>query len=311
MSKTTTPTDEMTVTKEVLGEEQEQSFLPATTADATPEKPAGVLSSLNADDEWAGVDDGDLTGDSGGRIPFLALSRKLDGGFADPETGELSSEIDFVWLAKMRSRAQWDQPFSGKDASAPDCRSFDGIVSDPASPNRKAEHCAECPLSQWKGDQPPECKESIEALVYIQDDVDAGRLARIRFGGIAVAPARSYWDSFKTRIPRRPPMAFLSRATLEPVDTDNGKFLRPRFERVAEIARAEAQPLIEERDRRIEDWKADIARSVVNRTADADEGANGKTAKSEEPFPEYDAPYGGAEHLAGVGPEYAEGEEPF
>lgn len=233
----------------------------ATVAIATD---ASVLALLPADDEWGDVDSGDMTNDGAGRIPYMGLNRKLDGGFVSPDTGEITQELDFIWLAKGKSRAQWDKPFGGKDAAAaPDCRSFDGITSDPQSPDRKSVECASCPFAQWVDGEPPKCKESVEAMVFLPDPLGAGRLARVRFGGIAVAPAKAYWDSFFTRLPRRPPIAYVSKAVLEPVDTDNGKFLRPRFERVADIPRSEAQPLITERDQRLADWKADIADSVV------------------------------------------------
>ena len=253
--------------------------LPAIPADARPAAiapDAGVLALLPTDDEWSDVDSGDMTNDGTGRIPYMGLNRKLDGGFIDPDSGEITSETEFIWLAKGKSRAQWDKPFGGKDAAAaPDCRSFDGITPDPSSPNRKAGACASCPLSQWDGDEAPKCKESVEAMVFLRDDLGQGRLARIRFGGIAVAPAKAYWDSFFTRLPRRPPIAYVSRAVLEPVDTDNGKFLRPRFERIADIPRAEAQPLIAERDQRLADWKADIAEAVVRGDVADDHGGAG------------------------------------
>jgi hypothetical protein len=238
--------------------------IPAGHKPAAITPDANVLSILPTDDEWSDVDPGDMTNDGVGRIPYMGLNRKLDGGFIHPDTGEISQELEFIWLAKGKSRAQWNEAFGGKNAaSAPDCRSFDGIVPDPQSPDLKSEACATCPFSQWVDGEPPRCKESVEAMVFLPDPLGHGRLARIRFGGIAVAPARAYWDSFFTRLPRRPPIAYISKAVLEPVDTDNGKFLRPRFERITELARSEAQPLIAERDQRLADWKADIAEAVV------------------------------------------------
>lgn len=247
--------------------------IPANVRPAAIATDAAVLAILPDDDEWGDVDPGDMTNDGAGRIPYMGLNRKLDGGFVDPDSGEVTMEQDFIWLAKGKSRAQWDKPFGGKDAAAaPDCRSFDGVTPDPQSPNKKAEQCASCPLSQWDGDEAPKCKESVEAMVFLPDPLGHGRLARIRFGGISVAPAKSYWDSFFTRLPRRPPIAYVSKAVLEPVDTDNGKFLRPRFERLADIPRSEAQPLIVERDQRLADWKADIAESVARGDVAQDHG---------------------------------------
>jgi hypothetical protein len=275
--------------------------LPAIPADATPTQAiasdASVLAILPTDDEWADVSAGDMTDDGTGRIPYMGLDRRITGGFIHPDTGEVTGEMHFIWLAKGKSRAQWNKPFGGKDAAAaPDCRSFDGITSDPTSPDRKATECATCPFSQWDGDEPPKCKESVEAMIALPDPLGHVRLARVRFGGIAVAPAKSYWDSFFTRLPRRPPIAYVSKAVLEPVDTDNGKFLRPRFERLADIPRSEAQPLIAERDQRLADWKADIADAVVR----------GDVAEDHVP-----APAGGSEAGTYTGENGEFSDEPF
>lgn len=227
-----------------------------------------VLPLIATDDEWEGVDDGDMS-PTAGRIPYLAVNRNLEGGIADPDTGEVAKTLDFVWLAKGRSRAWFRDPF-GKGDSAPACRSFDGLTADPQSPDmQNGGDCTSCPLGRWDGAEKPACRESIEALVFLPDPHGVGRLARLRWSGIAVGPARNYWDSFTTRLPKRPPIAYVSRVTLEPAQTDFGPKLAPRFERIGEIGRREAQPLIEERDRRLADWRADVAESVA--TAEAGE----------------------------------------
>lgn len=216
-------------------------------------------------DEWADVDAGDLTGDVGGhRIPFIALNRKFGYGFDLAGNGEnYVTELQFVWLAKGRSRVWFREPF-GQGDGKPKCRSFDGRTADPNSPDlQNGGDCRTCPHAQWDGNTPPDCMESIEALVFIPDPSGFGQLGRLRFSGMALAPARSYWDSFFTRLPKRPPIAYVSRCVLEPVDTDNGKFLVPRFERVTELGRREAQPLIDERAARTADWTADVADDAV------------------------------------------------
>jgi hypothetical protein len=261
--------------------------LPAVT-DATP----ALIDTDN--DPWQGVSDGDLTGDAvGGRLPFYALNRKAGYGFLDPDTGAYETEMDAVLLGRIRTRAQWNRKFGDKAAvEAPDCRSFDGITSDPNSPDRKAEKCATCPLSKWDGDEPPKCKESIELMVFMPDSTPGGgRLARVRFGGLAVSPTMAYWASFSTRLPPVPPIGFVTKVELDEVDCPpNGRFLVPKFRRVRELTRDEAQPLILERDRRLADWKADIADSVVTgETGDGDVGGGAVaepylTAPGEEPF---------------------------
>lgn len=227
-------------------------------------------------DEWADVDDGDLTGDTAaGRIPLLALNRKVDGGFSDPETGETGMrELPVVLLARIRTRAWWPEAF-GKGDAAPGCRSFDGIVSDPKSPQRQDATCGSCPHSKWSGDDAPACHEAFEFMAFLPDPAGFGRLARIRFSGLAVSPARNYWESFNARMPKRPPIAYLTMITLEEKKTENGTFLVPRFERVKEFARAEVQPIIAERDRRIEEWKQAVADDVQTGAAATEPNGNG------------------------------------
>lgn len=231
------------------------------TTPAVPEAPS-VPALISDDDEFAGVSDGDLSPATARSIPLLALNRKSDGAFIDSDSGEMTSELDFVWLAKGTTRAWWPEPF-GKGKPAPACRSADGVVPDPNSPNVQSQACASCPHSRWVGDDAPACKQSIEAMVFLPDPLGYGRLARIRLGGMAIAPAQAYWDSFSARMPRRPPLAYISHVALEPTSTPNGTFLVPKFSRVRPLTRAEAQPLIDERDRRISEWQSTVAEDVA------------------------------------------------
>jgi hypothetical protein len=231
---------------------------PATIGDTTPAALPNFI-----DDPWAGVADGDLSPATARSIPLLIQNRKSDGGIVDEETGEVLRAIDFVWLAKSTSRAWWPEPF-GKGEKVPACRSADGIVPDPQSPQVQAKACAICPKAKWDDPDPAfrRCADNIEALIFLPQG-DAGRLARIRFGGLAYKPAQAYWDSFMARMPRRPPIAFVSHMELEPVKTDNGTFLVPTFRRVLELRRDEAQPLIDERDHRLEEWTSTVAEDVA------------------------------------------------
>lgn len=275
------PTKPTTETAEA--EVVETTLLPAVS-DAQVPMPTDhqMLANLQTDDEWSDVDAGDLEPNpvGGWRIPYLKQNRKtgeLGTGVMFPETGELVLTFDFIWLAKGRSRVWFEESY-GKGEKIPQCRSFDAQKADPASPQLQNDgDCSTCPRASWGPDNPDKdhpCRDSIEALIFLPDPHGVGRLARIRWGGLSAKPARGYWDSFFTRLPKRPPIAFVSRVTYEEEKLDNGTFLVPRFERLAEISRAEAQPLIDERDRRLADWQADTADDV---TAGVD-------AKEPEPF---------------------------
>jgi len=232
---------------------------PAVVTDATP-----ALIDLS-DDPWAGVSDGDLSPATARSIPMLTLNRKEGNGFTDAETGEARiTALDFVWLAKSTSRAWWPEAF-GKGEKNPTCRSADGVVPDPQSPEVQSQACATCPQAKWESDDKDfrRCVDTIEMLVFLPDPHGFGRLARVRFGGLAYRPTQAYWDSFSARLPHRPPIAFVSHVELEAVGTDNGVFLVPKFSRVRELSIDEARPLIEERDRRIAEWTATVAEDVA------------------------------------------------
>lgn len=248
-----------------------------------------ILEMIPVDDEWADVDTGDLA-PRARRIPYMSLNRNLEGGFTDPETLTVSRELDFVWLAKGRSRTWFDKPFKANERQRPACYSGDGLRAAPTSPALHPDwpdfsvdaktgekivptgNCADCPLASYdnevrggtKDKEVKRCREAVEALVSIRipDEPQAVRLVRLRFNGIALAPALSFWDSFFTRLPTKPPIAYVSHATLIETDTDFGKKLAPEFTRVGQIPRRAAEPLIRERDERVKAWLEDIADDV-------------------------------------------------
>jgi hypothetical protein len=263
-----------TEAEEILGD-----LIDTPSTEIVPAPPS-ALPALVLDDEWADVDDGDLAPGSR-RIPYLKINRNLDGGFTIPDTGQVVKELDFVWLAKGRSRAWFATDF-GKGDAAPACRSADGITADPTAPDvQNGGDCTTCPLASFDDDArggQKRCREAVEALVFIPDPHGYGQFARLRWNGIAVSPAARYWDSFFTRMPKRPPIAFVSHVELVPTATDFGDKLAPQFHRQSELTRAEAQPLIAERAERMKDWAADTA-------ADLAEGVGtDEDTHSDEPF---------------------------
>lgn len=273
---------------DVIDVEEKQGPLPAKT------EAANLPALVDENDPWHGVDDGDLAapdGRAGSPFPLLQLNRKADGtgGFLDTDTGEKFFETDFIWLARATSRAWWEKDFGKGETTQPDCRSFDGVEPDKASPKLQNDVCATCPQSQFPdGGGAPKCSEAVEMMVFLPDSAGGyGRLARLRMTGLGVGPTKAFWRSFQDRLPKRPPIAFLSHVTLEEQSTDNGTFLVPRYSRVRELAFDEARPIIDERDKRIAEWKerlvADVAEGNVERAPDAG------TAGSD-PFPDEPAP---------------------
>jgi len=244
-------------TEVVAGDPPQPAPIDVASHEPTANEVSTAVALIRTDDEWADVADGDMTPSvEVPRIPMLTLNRKIDGGFVD-DTGEILSEMDMVLLAKQNTRAFFEAPFGSKDASKmPDCWSGDAVVPDERSTKKMSETCASCPLSAWDEGDPPRCRESIVTLSFLPDNLGAGRFARIRWGGIAFAPIRDYWSSFRNRIPKRPPMAYVTHVRLEPFETDNGKFLKPVFVRAADLTRAEIEPVRLERDTRLAEFKA-------------------------------------------------------
>lgn len=280
-----------------LVDEHETGNLPASVADgeiaerpadvpATPEIDERIKHMIPVDDEWSDVDAGDLAPGQR-RIPYMKLDRNVGGGFTDPDTFQLLTDLDFIWLAKGRSRVWFDKPFKAVDADPPSCRSFDGLHADPTSPaldsgwpdapvNKSTGEkivptgdCSTCPLASFDdelrgGADVKRCRETVEALVSIPitDEPGAIRLVRLRWGGIAVRPTLDFWDSFFTRMPTKPPIAYVSHVELKAIPTDFGPKLAPEFTRVKQIPRSVATPLIVERDERVKAWLEDIADDV-------------------------------------------------
>lgn len=276
--------DDDTVDAEVVDDTTVAGDLVTTSGDLVRYDDDGrILSLIQPDEEWGDVGDGDLA-PGARRIPYLKLNRNLDGGFTDPDTGEVSTEIDFVWLAKGRSRAWFPKDFKKTDIEPPACRSADGLKADPSSPAlQNGGDCTTCPLASFdegvrgtdEQNRPrKQCKEAIEALVALPDPHGFVRLARLRWAGLAYRPAADYWDSHFIRMPATPPIAFVAHAKLVPTDSAYGEKLAPEFHRVSSMTRSAAQPLIEERDRRLADFQADVAADVAEGVGhqDSDEG---------------------------------------
>jgi hypothetical protein len=280
--------------------------VPAVAEPGTDLEPHTGGRQLVADDEWSDVDDMDLSPSDRFVIPLYQLNRKADGGFLNEDTGETVREIEAVLMAKVNTRAWWPQQF-GKGDAAPSCRSSNGVEADversPAlqpdfeMPTRDLRGlpqiptgvCATCPNSQWDGDEPPSCGESIEFLAFVPTEHAAGKVVRLRFSGMGFGPARAYWESFKTRLPKRPAVAFVTQITLEEKDTDNGVFLVPVFRRVDSIPRANATAILEARAQRKTEWQQAVAtdeRPAVDDVATSTGSADGSVdlGPDEEPF---------------------------
>lgn len=233
--------------------------------------------SLVAQDEWADIDDGDLSPDDAFKIPLYQLNRKAGEGFYNEDTGATEQEILAVLMAKVNTRAWWPQQFGSGDA-APACRSDNGstanvdrspaLADDWEAPTKNLRRtpvekptgdCSTCPNALWDGDDPAPCSTSIEFLAFVPTEIGAGRFVRLRFSGMGYGPARDYWQSFKTRLPKRPPLSVVTRISLETKETPNGDFLVPKFTRAEELAIETARPIIDSTKSVTAEWREQVA----------------------------------------------------
>lgn len=232
--------------------------LPATTDDH-------VSALVIPDNEWADVDAGyvgEAPPSAAPVVPLLNWNAKLGGGFHDEltntDTGE-GETLTVVWLAWKESRAYWAEAFGVGDKT-PTCRSNNMIVPDEASTEKQSATCASCPHSQWSDTgKPPACGVRVNAMLYLPDQQ---RITRTSFGGLAMKHVQRYLGGFETRLPRRPPMAFLTNVHVAAEETDNGKFLVPHFEIAGDITREAAVPLIQLRDELRKQWETLAAQDL-------------------------------------------------
>lgn len=310
---TTKHTNDEGQTLEASATEVGEKNLPAVTGDSVPLAYAEG-GALVKESPWDDISDDefDLTPEQASKaglmsIPLVHMDRNIGAGFVNEETGEKSTVLEpVVWAARGMSRAFFVKAWNPQaEATAPDCRSADGVTSDPASPNRVQEKCAGCPMAEW-GDndakparlegpqrEKPACRAATEALVFLPHEDGTLDIARMRFAGIAKKWADGYWTSFENRLPKMRPIGMVARIELVEEDTDFGPKLSPRFTRLQELSRAAAGPLIDETRRRMEEWRnatlSDLASGGAAESFGEGEGS-ARSARSYEPFPDEEPP---------------------
>ena len=123
------------------------------------------------------------------------------GEFYHSDSETFTPTLDVVGLVRHETRALFED---GKDKPA--CMSFNGKEPQPNQPvwtqatvtirktemgvpfTRAPRACAECPFSEWNGDQPPLCKNSNIILVDRGED----DLAQLRISGTSIKPYRQF-----------------------------------------------------------------------------------------------------------------------
>lgn len=251
---------------------------------AIPEQAGNILSRVGAaESEWDGLDDLDMVPAAQAGIPFFRTSGKLDGGLLDAE-GNQVPEVFAVLAARSLSRSYFPKSFDEDPNGRPVCWSTDGVKPAEGVPEPQAASCTGCAKSFEAGGK---CRKNLEMLGYLPATDNSGEveILRFRWGGISFAPAKRYWDSFTTRIPKKHPVAYVTRITMEPTKTDKGTFLAARFERVKELARNEVEVFIADARRRKSLWQQMIAEDVADAAAQAGDEDHRAGPFDDEPAP--------------------------
>jgi hypothetical protein len=249
--------------------------------------------------EWDDLDDLDLIPDAAGRVPFIKTNGNIDGGLY--RNDEKVDEILCVIAMRSKSRAKFEKTWDEDKNARPECWSSNGLVPDATVAEPKHDKCATCPFSfehASEAERKTACRSNVELLAYVPDENDI-EIMRFRIGGISVKHAMRYWDSFRTRIPKKHPIGFVTKVTMVPEVTDNGNKLAVHFERVKELTREQAEVFIVDAKRRKAMWQQMIADDVVSADAQAVDGGD-----QGDPFA--DAPRSGNETRAAVDPETGE-----
>lgn len=223
-----------------------------------PEIETTALEAFTAS-EWEGVDDGIIRREQlGFRIPRLRSNMSLgaEGGWTDDVTGQHGTDLEVIILLAQPTRSFWKDAYQSGSSTPPTCRSLDGLVPVPDSPEVQSKTCAGCPRGAWGSDgSAPDCSMRWEVLLF---DTRTKRMTMTAFSGTAIKWFARYMDSFKAAVPSRPPMSVVTRISLKQVEN----WYEPVFEAVATVNRKQADPLIESREGLRAIWDRSVAEDL-------------------------------------------------
>lgn len=294
-TQTTTDTDEIADGEIVDYNPQALEVAPPTPVSVNALS-RSIMSAADTEG-WDQIDSAGMEPADANSVPWLKMDRRLSKGFEYADG--FRSSVELVMLAQQDVRAYFAGAYDPKaPATRPDCSSDDGITSREDSPNRQVDAagtpyaCADCPMSKWgPNNETPACSKSkvVMALQLNRDDSDeerltGGQFVRVRFGGKALSPLTRYENRFAARVPKLPIQAFITTVELIP-DPKGDEVLVPTFTASEEhFALAAMRPVIDERDRRLPDFRRDV--SVVEQDAEG---------RAEDPFPTASQMRGGTE----------------
>lgn len=256
----------------------------AVGALVVPETAGSLLHRINeVEADWDDLDDLDMVpaGGAGSAVPFIKTNGNIDGGLYVDDVKV--DEVLCVIASRSVSRSKFEKTWDEDKNARPICWSSNGLTPDESVPEKQSDKCVTCPFSFEKlGNTKQTCKKNLEILAYLPK-VDELDIMRFRFGGISVAPANAYWNSFSTKIPKKHPIGFITRVTMRPVETANGNKLAARFERVEALPREGVEAVIADARRRKAMWQQMIAEDVTSAHAQADDGNGAPGPFDDEP----------------------------
>lgn len=259
---------------------------------AVPETAGSLLHRINeVEADWDDLDDLDMVpaGDNASSVPFIKTNGNIDGGLTID--GVEVDEVKCVIASRSVSRSKFEKSWDEDKNARPVCWSSNGLTPDDTVAEKQSAKCATCPFSFEifgpnkkivNGVMVQPCKKNLEVLAYLPN-VGELDIMRFRFGGISVAPANDYWNSFSTKIPKKHPIGFITRVTMRPKPTANGDKLAAHFERGEQLPREGVETLIADARRRKAMWQKMIADDVTSAAAQSTDGGETPSPFDDEP----------------------------
>jgi hypothetical protein len=265
---------------------------------AVPSSNNGVA--IPTEDPWAELreafDDGSkrFAEHMGLSLPRLRSDFGRNGrGWIDDLTGTVTDTLSVVLLAYPPTRAWWEKSLDEGGSGPPDCKSWDMVRPDPASPMAQSITCATCPHSKWgDNNERPGCAQSINVIAY---DTGDKQFVWLRFAGTGIDPFRRYISALASR--RLPAYAVVTHITLDDEKRDKFEWKKPHFAIGDPLTPADVAPMRDVAKQAMEMWQ-----TVAEDMAGAERSDTIPTTATEA---------GGSAAGTYTTGEFGDGEEPF
>lgn len=182
--------------------------------------------------------------------PMLKISGKEFALVISGEVVQTFKELNAVIIAAGGiSKRYYENAFTGKEATAPDCSSIDGVKPDDAIEIPQCELCAKCHRNAWgSSGKGKECKDHRRLVLCMIDEMDNSyKLYRLDIPAMSLKPLKFYGELLSTH--KLPMSAVLTTIGMDAKETFAKLTFKPDSVLRADIyngliAKAKQDPLI-------------------------------------------------------------------